>query len=309
MRKYFNSDFSYGVMLVALASMLWGLTYPLWKIIALSLPPLVLVFTTFILASVMTFLIDKPSIGVLYAKYRENRLPLIALGFSSGVLGTGLLVFSLTKIDSGVVSVLEKLQPVFTLLTARIFLGDHIPWKKTPLIIFSILCSGMISIGNPFLIKVDELQTLGILAAVAAAFFFGSNTVLSKYLIGRGVSSRQLIFYRMFLGGLMASVAFIDVSNVRALLTINFSTLLLLVVSAYLSLVLAFELFFSGLKHIDSATASYLELLTPVVAILLGYLFLDERLDMYQTLSLPVFFYSIVKLSQSKRSKAIIEKT
>ncbi len=206
MRQYCRNDFNYGVVLVLLSAIVWGVSYPLWKVIFQQVHPLVLTSITFLFASTLIFVMKRLSPANLYSQFQANKLFLLLLGLSSGLLGSGLICYSLSRVDAGIVSILEKLQPIFTVITARIFLHDYI--------------------------------------------------------------------------------SFID-----------FSLLFQIILASYLSLFLAFELFFTRLKHIDYSTASYLELVTPVFAILFGMIFLSERLDVYQVFALPVFFYCIYRLS------------
>jgi len=307
MRKYFHSDFNYGVVLVLLGSIIWGVTYPLWRVLSQQIHPLVLTSITFLFASVLIFVLKGLSAERLYKQFRENKLLLLILGLSSGVLGAGLVCFALSRIDSGIVSILEKLQPIFTVLTARIFLGDLISCEKIPWMLVSITLAGIISIGNPFELSIKSPEILGLFAGVGSAIFYGSNVVTSKHLINMGISAKDLVFLRMFIGGALSTVivlCFTDTTD--ALSTINFKSLCLIILTSYLSLVLAFELFFSGLKYIDSSTASYLELVTPVVAIMFGMIFLSERLDAYQVIALPLFLYCIFKLS-SKVDESVQE--
>ena len=217
MRNYFKSDRTFGIFLVSLASGMWGLTYPIWKVLSAKLPPLVLTSASFIIASMLIMLIDKQSPKALLEKFRANKLSLLILGLSAGALGTGLIFFALTKIDTGITSVLEKLQPIFTIIVARVFLKDLIPWNKIPLIVFSIFCATIISIGDPFQLSLDNLEIFGVLAAVGSSFFYGSNTVMCKLLLDKDITSKQLIFFRMFLGGLISSLVFIFPGNLNAL--------------------------------------------------------------------------------------------
>lgn len=298
MRRYFQTDFNYGVVLVLLGAILWGVTYPLWRVLSQQINPLVLTSITYLFASILIFVIQRLSVNRLYQQFLENKFWLLVMGLFSGALGSPLLCFALSRTDSGIVSILEKLQPIFTVLTARIFLGDLISWRKMPWMFLSILLAGIISVGNPFELNINSPEMLGLLAAVASAFFFGSDTVISKHLINRNIPSKDLVFYRMFIGGVLSTVVaffFTDTSNVLA--PIDFNTLCLIILASYLTLVLAFELFFAGLKHIDSSTASYLELVTPAFAVVCGMIFLSERLDVYQVCAMPVFFYCIFKLS------------
>jgi drug/metabolite transporter (DMT)-like permease len=74
-------------------------------------------------------------------------------------------------------------------------------------------------------------------------------------------------------------------------------------VIAVVSTVVSFVLIVEGIKRIGAERASILSMLGPVITILLGTLFLGERLEMTQWAGCLLVFLSIFVLELQKRHK------
>lgn len=56
-------------------------------------------------------------------------------------------------------------------------------------------------------------------------------------------------------------------------------------------------LYYKGLRHVPAGIAGLLELLTPIVALLLGFSFLGETLSDSQLAAIPLLLYTVWRIS------------
>ena len=66
--------------------------------------------------------------------------------------------------------------------------------------------------------------------------------------------------------------------------------------------ILAYALWFWGLQHLTASSVTFLSLLNPVVAAVLGWIVLDQRLNGWQMLGAVIVLVSVVLGSRRRRS-------
>jgi drug/metabolite transporter (DMT)-like permease len=146
----------------------------------------------------------------------------------------------------------------------------------------------------------ESTSFIAILAGIASAAFYGSNIVMCKSLGNRGLEPREIAFLRMFLGGLFSLFFIFNTKTKGELLILEYTDVVLLLGVSYLTLVLGFDLFFSGLRYLEAGTTSILELVTPIVALSISIIFFNESINTVQIIAIPIFIYCILKLSQDR---------
>ena len=284
------------------ASVIWGIGYPFWKILSKELDVLSLTSMSFIITSVALFLIDKHKVSDLIVNFKKSPLLIVMLGLSAGILGTGLFFIALERLDSGIVAFLEKLQAVSVLICAKIFLKEKFPLSKVPLVFLTLFLALLLTIENPLKIDLAKLDLIGILAGFSCAIFYGANVVMYKILDQKGIPSSDIVFFRMFVGGLLIVPILLFKENaIETIIKIAPAHLFLLITLCLICQAAAFKLFVSGLKHTTAATSGFIELLTPVVAMLVGVNFFGEKLSPQQLLIIPFYIASIILLTIPKK--------
>jgi len=174
-----------GALAVSVASMLWGLD---GVVLTPNLHGLEVGFVVFVL-HLFPFLLMQP---FFYKKYKElaahswketGSMFLVAL--FGGALGTVCIVKSLFLVNFNHLSaivLLQKLQPVFAIILAAIFLKEKM---KSSFALWAALAIGagyFLTFGlNVPQIDGGENMIYAALFALLAAFSFGASTVFSKY--------------------------------------------------------------------------------------------------------------------------------
>ncbi|HLL61862.1 MAG TPA: DMT family transporter [Propionibacteriaceae bacterium] len=138
-----------------------------------------------------------------------------------------------------------------------------------------------------------RLDPLGLLAMTGAATMMGTATVLTKRW-GRppGMTAVGMTGWTFLLAGLTLLPVTLLVEGLPDSLTArNVGGLVYLVL---ISGVLAYALWFWGLQHLTASSVTFLSLLNPVVAAVLGWVVLDQRLNALQLLGAFIVLASVV---------------
>lgn len=268
------------LLVTALAPAVWGSTY---LVATQALPgwhPLTVALLRALPAGLLLLLVVR-------------QLPGGAWWWKAGLLGAlnfsifWLMLFvSAYRLPGGVAATVGAIQPLFVILLARPVLG-------TPIRAFAVLAAlgGMAGVALLVLAPGAGLDTLGILAALAGAVSMACGTVLSRRW-QPPVSPLAFTAWQLTAGGLLLlplAVAFAP--PLPGLSTPSALGL------AYLGLVGAagtYLLWFRGIARLGPGAVAPLGLLSPVVAVGLGWLFLGEDLDALQWTGLVAVLGSIV---------------
>jgi drug/metabolite transporter (DMT)-like permease len=276
-------------LLLVLLSAIWGGSFFFIGVAVKELPSLLIVFARVALAALFIIPLHlifkgplpreaKPWIGGLGMAIMNNALPFT------------LITFAQHSIESGLASVLNATTPIFTVLFMALTGFEAITPRKVIALAMGLV--GVAVLRNASF-SVSDGQSLAILCVVAAAMCYGASGPWSKKMLG-GVNpvttaTCQLIFSTLIMG--VVVFLFEDVSQYQAA---SFNTWAALGGLAFLSTTVAYFLFF---KILGSAGASFVSLCTliiPVFAIMLGYLFLGERLSANEIIGALIIGFSLV---------------
>jgi probable blue pigment (indigoidine) exporter len=259
------------VLLTALAPSVWGTTY---YVTTEYLPP-----DRPLLAGVLRAL---PAGLLLVAGAR--RLPHGVWWWRSLVLGTlnigaffALLFVAAYRLPGGVAATIGALQPLLVAVFSAGLLGDRLT-RRTVL----TGLTGVLGVSLLVLHSGARLDGLGLAAAFGSAVVMAIGVVLSK----RWPAPAPLLAttgWQLVAGGLvLLPVAFlVEGPPPSALTTRN------LLGYAYLTLVgaaLAYALWFRGIRELPPTNVTFLVLLSPVVATVVGWAALDQELTPLQAL-------------------------
>ena len=293
-----------GALLVCLAATLWGfdsivLTPRLFK---LSVP--YVVFMLHLLPFIgMTFIFGKDEIKNIKKLDKKDMMFFFLVALFGGSLGTLSIVKALFLVNFHhltVVTLLQKLQPVFAVLLARMILKEKegksfLFWGITALIGGYLLT---FQFNLPQMIYSDNML-LACFYALLAAFSFGSATVFGKRIL-KNASFRTALYLRY---GLTTFIMFFIASFSGSLGYINNTTSgqwLIFIVIGLTSGSGAILLYYRGLRYIKANVATMCELCFPVSSILFDYIFNGNILSRVQILSAGLMLYSIYKISKNR---------
>ena len=268
------------ILLTALAPMSWGTTYIVaTEFLPSGHPLLVASLRSLPIGILLTIGLRKLPQGVWWWRI------LVLGGLNIGVF-QALLFVAAYRLPGGVAATAGAIQPLLVVWFSWLIL-NHKPAKLA--IIAAV--AGFIGVGLLVLSPGARLDLIGVLAAISGAGAMGMGTVLVKKWQPR-VSLIVFTAWQLTVGGLMLlPIALVTEGAFTELTRTNLWGFI------YLGLIgtgLAYGLWFRGISKLSAIAVSYLGLLSPVVATLIGYLFLQETLNPVQLIGVGVVLVSVI---------------
>ena len=290
-------------LFVILGASLWGVDGILLRPGLYSLPvPLVVWVETTLVALILTVALHKylPEIRQLE---RKDWLAFAGVALFGGVIGTMSItkaLFYVNFVNLSIVILIQKLQPVFAISLAALFLKERPPrifflWAALAIFGAYLMTFGA---GGPNLGTGDKTAVAALFALLAATGF-AASTVLSKRALKN--TSFHLATYLRFL--FTASLMLIIASLTRAITQIgqiSSKQVFLFLLIAFTTGGPAIFLYYYGLKKISASVATICELAFPLTAVILEYVTRENILHYVQWIGVAILFTSILRVSRLK---------
>ena len=259
----------------AMLCFIWGST---WLAIRFGLETLTPIYSAGLRFSLAAFFI------LILMKIRGVRLQLdkisirlyLTMGFLSFVIPFGLVYWAEQYVPSGMASVLFAVFPFFVAIFSFIFIA------KESLDIFKILgivigFSGIVIIFSDSFSGDITHYLIGMFAIVLSAIMqAGIAITIKKY--GHHLNPLSMNFVPMLIAGismLIIGLAFEDTSTN----SIGLNAVLSILYLAFFGSVITFTSYYWLLKKINIVILSLTAFITPITALILGYLFYNEQLS------------------------------
>jgi drug/metabolite transporter (DMT)-like permease len=257
-----------------LLGFLWGGSFFLARIAVAEIPALALVFYRVLLAALILHLWLRIQ-GVSFAPVLAMPGPFLALAMLNNVIPFSLIFIGQTEIGAGLASVLYATTPLWTVLVANAFTTDE------KLTVIKLAGVGLGMAGAAVMIGPSFLSDLGApawakFAVLGAAISYAFAVVYAKHFSGLKpsvVATGQLTATTL----VMAPIVLL-VFQPEELLTGALPILAAVTALGVFSTAFAFILYFRLIASAGATNASLVTLLVPASAILLGSVFLGERL-------------------------------
>ncbi|WP_299488340.1 EamA family transporter [Acaryochloris sp. IP29b_bin.137] len=275
------------VVLTAIAPITWGTTYVVaTEFLPPNHPLLVASLRALPIGVLLTIGLRKLPQGIWWGR-------ILILGLLNIGLFQALLFVAAYRLPGGVAATAGAIQPLLVALLSWLVLSD-----KPSQLSFVAAISGCIGVGLLVLGPSARLDGIGILAALASAAAMGLGTVLVKRW-RPPVPLMVFTAWQLTAGGLMLlPIALLAEGPLTQLSRTNLWAFI------YLGVIgtgLAYALWFRGISKLNATAVSYLTLMSPLVATLIGYVFLQETLTLIQLLGVAIVLGSVL-LGQKKPS-------
>ena len=257
-----------------LISLIWGSTWLAIKLGLDSIPPFYGVAFRFTIALFFFVIILK--VRGEHPPFDRNALKVyISMGLLSFSIPFGMIYWAEQFVPTGLASVLFAIYPFVVAILSHLFLEDEkMNPRKILGIVFSFLGVVVIFWGD---IGGEHISIIGMAAVLFSTALQAISLIVTKK-YGRGISSVSLSF-----GG----IAFgLPVMYLMAFVLDNFSAIRLdlngvgsLVYLATFGTVVTFTIYYSLLKKIEVVYLSFVSFITPMIAVILGAVFLNESLS------------------------------
>jgi probable blue pigment (indigoidine) exporter len=199
-----------------------------------------------------------------------------------------LLFIAAYRLPGGVAAVINSLSPLLVVVIS-------VPLLGTPIRPIQIGAGILGTLGVALLVLRSDarLDVVGLIAMAAAAIMFSMATVLTKrWGLPEGMSSIGFTGWTFLLAGLTLLPVTLLIEGLPAQLTArNVGGLIYLVL---ISGIFAYVVWFWGLQRLSASAVTFLTLLNPVVAALLGWVVLNQRFNLWQALGAILVLVSVV---------------
>lgn len=263
-------------MLLVLAT-LWGGSFFLIGIAVTELTPLTIVFVRLAIAALTLWAI----VLLLRVPLPSTRQAWIAL-FTMGVLNNAipftLIVWGQTHIESGLASIFNAMTPLFTVLVAGIFLTDE-RFSTSRIVGVLLGLSGAIVIVGPDALSGLSNDVWAQLAVMGAALSYGFASVFGRRFKRLDVNPIAVAAGQVSMSAMLMLPVTLAFDKPFSQPFPSVTVVVAMSVLAVFCTAIAYILFFKLLASAGATNVSLVTFLVPVSAIVLGYIFLEERLQ------------------------------
>lgn len=254
---------------------IWGSTYLFNKIAVTQLPPFFLASIRFFVAGSLMLLLAKIFKQDLRISKKQLTNSIIA-SFFFLIYGNGVFVWALKYIDSGFGALIASSQPLFVLLLMRLI--DRKPMKKKSIIGISLGLFGMYLLVSQQELTSSENSLLGVFMILTCVLswsygsvFVSKATLPKSFMVSTGY---QMLFAGVILcfGSLGFQEHWISPTEWSG------SVITSMVLLIFFGGIIAFTAFNYLLKVVSTEKVSTSAYVNPVIALFMGWIFLDEKL-------------------------------
>ncbi|MDX5595406.1 DMT family transporter [Pseudovibrio sp. SPO723] len=281
--------------LIALAmllclSLLWGGSFFLAKIAVAFLPPLTLVFFRVFIAACTLWAVLL-ILGKRLPLHGSWPLKFLALGLINNVIPFSLLFWGQQHIASGLASVLNAFTPIFTMLVAHQMTQDERLSGAKILAGFVGICGVAVMLGADALLG-DTYRILPQIACLGAALSYAFAATMAKRL--KALPPLSIATGQLTGSTIILLPVILMTTSSSELATVPINTWAAVVMLAVVSTALAYLLYFRILQRAGATNAALVTFLVPVSAIMLGAVFLHERLEANQWLGIALIALALL---------------
>jgi drug/metabolite transporter (DMT)-like permease len=259
--------------LLVFLSVLWGASFFFFKRLVSELPTLTIVLARLGLAAILLNILVVARRGAMPRDAKRWR-EFFVMGFLNNAMPFVILVWSETKISSGLAAILNATTPVFSVLIAHFYTADErLTWYKGFGIFFGLL-GVLVLLGPSILVNAGGAELLPELACIFTAV---SYAVAGIY----GRRFKDLPALNVATGQLTASAAMLlplalIVDQPWNLPSPSRQAWQAIIGLAVFSTALAYIIYFRLLASAGATNVLLVTLLVPISAVLLGVVFLNE---------------------------------
>jgi probable blue pigment (indigoidine) exporter len=267
------------LLITAMAPVIWGSTYLITTQYLPADYPLTVAMLRALPAGLLLLLIARklPN-GIWWLK-------ILLLGALNFAIFWWLLFVSAYRLPGGVAATVGAIQPFIVILLARVLLGSPI---RSLAILSAII--GLAGIAVLILTPQATLDPIGILAGLAGAISMALGTVLSRRW-QPPVSLLTFTSWQLIAGGLLLLPFAMWFEP--ALPPLSDKNLLGFIYLGLIGGAVTYLLWFRGLARLEPSSVSTLGFLSPITAVVLGWLLLEQSLSVLQCAAVVIVFISV----------------
>jgi len=291
-------DFAAVVALITV-SLVWGTTWVASKQAVMHIPPLQM-------AGIRQILGGSLYLGYfIYKKYpmpsRQDFAPLIVLALLNFVLSNGLSTWGIKYISAGLGSIIGAIFPLWIVMIS--FFSDKIYPPKKAVAGLLIGFIGVCVIFYDYLADfVNPDFRFGIFLSLLATWSWAFGTIYTKKHATVFNPYFGIGFQMVLSGCILSSIAYVS-PGYTPLFEIPQMTWLAILYLVVFGSLIGFVCYLYALQHLPAAQASIYAYINPIIALITGWLILDESLNFVILLGCVVTLSGIYLVNTSFRAR------
>lgn len=294
-----------GSAFVAVASILWSLDGLLRRSLY-TLPPSIVVFYEHLMGFAVLLFAGKTWIPEVKKLNKKGWIAISIVALFSGALGTIFYTAALGQVNYiqySVVVLLQQLQPVWAVTAAVILLQEKISKRFIIFAITALFSAYIIAFPDLTLQTAEGNGTLiAALFALLAGLLWGSATAVSKYVLLQ-ISFLSATALRFLLTPIFAFIIILFMGQNDMLFSINQQQLMTLLLITFSTGMVALGIYYFGLKRIPAHVSTIIELLFPLSAIIIDFVYFQKPLTPTQLVGSGLLLFCIYQISRLTISK------
>ncbi|MGP0578937.1 DMT family transporter [Paenibacillus peoriae] len=281
------------MMMIALLVVLWGISWPIYKVALEFTPPLLFAGLRTLLGGLLLGAILVPRWNRI--RWKENWRVYAISGIFNVVLFYGLQTVGLMYVPSGLFSVLVYLQPVLVGIFAWMWLGEAMSRLKVIGLIIGFLGVAAVSVGG----FSGHVAVAGVIIAIITAVSWALGTVYVKK-VNQRVDSLWLVAFQCTLGGIVLTGAG-TVTESWSDIVWNVPYVSGLIFGTVLGISLSWLLYFALVNSGDASKVASYTFLVPVISVFVSSLVLREAITAFLLIGLVLIGFSIYLVNRRAR--------
>jgi len=288
-----------------IAASLWAVDALLRGILIKTMPPASIVFYEHLIG----FLILLPLFVRYLPKFKtltgRDWTVLLGLTIVSSALGTLLFTEALARsfalYDFATPVLLLKLQPIFVIILAAIFLKEKLTARFLALVPVALVGSYLISFGWHAVPLVLSNRAIVYLLSIGATCAWGAGTILSKAVLKKLTFSEATVM-RYALAIPVTAIFMFSLHQTYGLGQLHAAQVVRLVIIAFTTGAAAIFIYYKGLQRTEAKVSTIAELMYPIISILIAITVLNpygaaQHLSTANVVGIVILLGAILKIS------------
>jgi len=291
-----------GPILILVAAALWAMDGIVRRSLYV-LPPIIIVFFEhFVGAILLTPLVVKGFKKEKLSKLEWGAVGTVAL--LSSLLGTLWFTTALLMtnyISFSVVFLMQKLQPLFAVVTARIVLKEKINKRYALWAAIALIAAYFITFPKGVVnFSTGDKTVLAALFALGSAIAWGSTTAFSRYTLLKH-DDKFITGLRFGITTLLALVAVFILNQQSKLFTVTWSQFGQFTFIALSTGMVALLIYYKGLKTTSVRVSTILELTFPLIAVFIDVILYKTVISPIQVIAAVVLLFAMYQTTRFQK--------
>jgi len=253
---------------------IWGSTWLFIKLGLEDLPPFTFAAIRFIIAVAIVFSIIRIR-GLALPRARSDWILLAVTGILSFGFNYGLVFWGEQYITSGLAALLQATTPAFGLVFAHFNLpGERLSWTRIGGVVLGV-CGVAVVFSNQLAVAGRQALAGCVALLLSSIFVAYSNVLVKKH--GKNLNPAIMTAGQMLFGLLLLLAVSITLEGNPLRYHWTPMAVIALLYLAIVGSVIAFLLYYWLILNMDVTKSMLIALVTPVVAVILGMIVLNEE--------------------------------